>query len=85
MARHGLRTGATGRWLGAHSKWTSGIVVAGGTLALALWNHPTPGAVALVLGIVVLVLALLGILAAASGPAGQPAAGGRPQPVIRPG
>ncbi|MFI7234416.1 hypothetical protein [Streptomyces cyaneofuscatus] len=84
MARHGLRTGATGRWLGAHSKWTSGIVVAGGTLALALWNYPTPEAVALVLSIVVLVLALLGILAAASGTAEQPAAGDQPQPVIRP-
>ncbi|WP_323186587.1 hypothetical protein [Streptomyces sp. NBC_00878] len=83
MARHGLRTGATGRWLDAHGKWTTGIAIAGGALALVLWNYPTPGAVALVLGIVVLVLALLGILAAASGTAGHPPAGDRP--VIRPG
>ncbi|WP_329239007.1 hypothetical protein [Streptomyces canus] len=34
-----------------------------------LWNYPTPGALAHFLGIVVLVLALLGILAAASGTA----------------
>ncbi|MFE7902885.1 hypothetical protein ACFU3E_36400 [Streptomyces sp. NPDC057424] len=72
MARHGLRTGTTGRWLGAHGKWTSGIVIAGGALALVLWNYPTPGTVALVLGLVVLVLALLAILAAASGTAGHP-------------
>lgn len=83
MARHGLRTGATGRWLSAHSKWTTGIAIAGGALALVLWNYPTPGAVALVLGIVVLVLVLLGILAAASGTAERPAADDRP--VIRPG
>ncbi|MDX3801666.1 hypothetical protein [Streptomyces sp. AK04-3B] len=69
MARRGLRTGATGRWLGAHSEWTTGTAIVGGALALTLWNYPTPGAVALVLAIVVLVLALLGILAAASGTA----------------
>ncbi|MFF5312933.1 hypothetical protein [Streptomyces massasporeus] len=83
MARHGLRTGATGRWLSAHRKWTTGIAIAGGALALVLWNYPTPGAVALVLGIVVLVLVLLGILAAASGTADHPAVGDRP--VTRPG
>ncbi|MFI1487229.1 hypothetical protein [Streptomyces sp. NPDC020747] len=83
MARHGLRTGATGRWLGTRSKWTTGIAIAGGALALVLWNYPTPGAVALVLGIVLLVLVLLGILAAASGTAERPAAGDAP--VIRPG
>lgn len=83
MARHGLRTGAAGRWLSAHGRWTTGIVIAGGVLALVLWNYPTPGAVALVLAIVVLVLALLGALAAASGAAGRPTAGG--QPPIRPG
>ncbi|MGP4052951.1 hypothetical protein [Streptomyces sp. 2A115] len=71
MARHGLRTGATGRWLGAHSKWTTGIAIAGGALALLLWNYPTAGVVALVLCIVVLVLVILGILAAASGTAGH--------------
>ncbi|MEU0338932.1 hypothetical protein ABZ092_08120 [Streptomyces bobili] len=83
MARRGLRTGATGRWLGAHSKWTTGIAIAGGAFALVLWNYPTAGVVALVLGVVVLVLALLGILAAASGPAEHQAVGDRP--VIRPG
>ncbi|KUO18793.1 hypothetical protein [Streptomyces dysideae] len=81
MARHGLRTGATGRRLGAHRKWITGIAIAGGALALVLWNYPTPGAVALVLGIVVLVLALLGTLAAASGTAEHPAGGD--QPVVR--
>ncbi|GAA2641095.1 hypothetical protein [Streptomyces vastus] len=83
MARHGLHTGAAGRWLGTHGDWTTGIVIAGGVLALVLWNYPTPGAVALVLGLVLLVLALLGILAAASGAAERPAPGD--QPVIRPG
>ncbi|QNE76784.1 hypothetical protein F0344_21095 [Streptomyces finlayi] len=83
VARRGLRTGATGRWLGTHTKWITGIVIAGGALALVLWNHPTPGAVALVLGIVVLVLALLGTLAAASGTSERPAAGDRQ--VARPG
>ncbi|MGW2524183.1 hypothetical protein ACWC09_45880 [Streptomyces sp. NPDC001617] len=78
MARHGLRTGATGRWLSTNGKWTTGIAIAGGALALVLRNYPPPGAVALVLGIVVLVLALLGILAAASGTADRPAAGDRP-------
>ncbi|UUA10836.1 MULTISPECIES: hypothetical protein [Streptomyces] len=67
MARHGMRTGGPGHWLDAHRKWTTGIVIAGGALALVLWNYPTPGSVALVLGIVLLVLILLGILAAASG------------------
>ncbi|MFF7310214.1 hypothetical protein [Streptomyces sp. NPDC008137] len=69
MARHGMRTGDPGRWLDTHRKWTTGIAIAGGALALVLWNYPTPGSVALVLGIVVLVLVLLGILAAASGTA----------------
>jgi hypothetical protein len=78
LARHGLRTGATGRWLGAHSKWTTAIAIAGGALALVLWNYPTAGAVALVLGIVVLVLVLLGILAAATGTSDRPAAGDQP-------
>jgi hypothetical protein len=74
MARHGLRTGAAGRWLDAHAKWTTGIAIAGGALTLMLWNYPTPGAVALVLGIVVLVLIVLGMLAAASGTAEHPGA-----------
>nr|WSY52059.1 hypothetical protein OG999_19290 [Streptomyces sp. NBC_00886] len=71
MARHGLRTGATGRWLAVHSNWTTGIAIAGGALALLLWNYPTAVVVAIVLCIVVLVLVILGILAAASGTAGH--------------
>ncbi|MCW7942542.1 membrane protein [Streptomyces hygroscopicus] len=66
LARSVLRTGGTGRWLEAYRGWTTGVVIAAGALVLALWNYPTPAAVALVLGIVVLVLVILGILAAAA-------------------
>ncbi|MFG2027474.1 hypothetical protein [Streptomyces sp. NPDC048825] len=85
MARHGLRIGAARPPAGRTRCLDHCIVIAGGVLALVLWNYPTPEAVALVLvlGLVVLVLALLGILAAASGAAEHPAPGG--QPVIRPG
>ncbi|MGP4049582.1 hypothetical protein [Streptomyces sp. 2A115] len=84
MARHGLGTGAAGRWLGTQGSWTTGLVIAGGGLAaLVLWNCSTPGAVALVLGIVVLVPALLGILAAATDTAQRPPVGDRPD--VRPG
>ncbi|MFJ9849407.1 hypothetical protein [Streptomyces sp. NPDC101150] len=65
LARAGLRTGGAGGWLDRHRGWTTGIVIGAGALALVLWNFPTPGAVALVLGIVVLVLVVLGVLAAA--------------------
>ncbi|MEU9300822.1 hypothetical protein [Streptomyces sp. NPDC048269] len=67
LAHLGLRTGSTGRWLDGHRAWTTGAVIGAGGLALLLWNHPTPGVVALVFGIVVLLLALLGVLAAAPG------------------
>ncbi|MEU3353159.1 hypothetical protein [Streptomyces sp. NPDC037389] len=67
LAHAGVRTGSTGRWLETHRAWTTGAVIAGGAVALVLWNYPTAACVALVLGIVVVVLALLGILAAASG------------------
>ncbi|GGT28043.1 hypothetical protein [Streptomyces chromofuscus] len=80
LRRVGLRTGAAGQWLDAHRSWTTGVVVAGGVLALVLWNYPTVGAVALVLGLVLLVLVLLAVLAAAGGPAtaaGEPG-GARP-------
>ncbi|MCQ8831295.1 hypothetical protein [Streptomyces malaysiensis] len=92
LARGGARTGGFGRWLDVHRAWTTGVVITGGALALVLWNHPTPASVGLVLGIVVGILALLGILAGASGPtangpadglagsgpaADGPAAGGR--------
>ncbi|MEV4433118.1 hypothetical protein [Streptomyces sp. NPDC049585] len=65
MARSGLRTGATGRWLQGHRPWTTGIVIAGAVLALVLWNYPTAACVALVLLIAVAVLAVLAVLAAA--------------------
>ena len=41
----GLSTGRTGRRLAAHPRWTSGIVLGAGALALLLWNRPTVGAV----------------------------------------
>ncbi|MFD6171792.1 hypothetical protein [Streptomyces coeruleorubidus] len=69
LSRAGLRTGASGRWLTDHRAWLTGVVIAAGALALVLWNHPTVGAVALVLGIALAVLIVLAILAAAAGPA----------------
>jgi hypothetical protein len=71
LAHMGLRTGATGRRLAEHRKWITGAVVAAGALTLVLWNHPTAGAVALVLGITLAVLIILAILASATGPAGR--------------
>ncbi|MEU9117699.1 hypothetical protein AB0D04_39715 [Streptomyces sp. NPDC048483] len=65
LARVGLRTGGMGRWLDGHRSWTTGIVFVAGIVALFLWNYPTPGCVAIVLGLGVLVLAILGLLAAA--------------------
>jgi hypothetical protein len=79
LRRAGLRTGSTGRRLADHRAWITGGVIAAGALALVLWNHPTVGAVALVLGIAVAVLIILAILAAAAGPADRaadPATGG---------
>ncbi|MFF7379376.1 hypothetical protein ACFY96_29585 [Streptomyces massasporeus] len=64
----GVRTGAMGRRLADHRKWITAVVLAAGALALVLWNHPTVGAVALVLGIALAVLIVLAVLAAA-GPA----------------
>ncbi|MCC3776595.1 hypothetical protein [Streptomyces sp. UNOB3_S3] len=78
LARVGVRTGATGHWLEAHRAWTTGVVIAGGALALVLWNYPTAACVALVLAIVVAVLALLGVLAAASGTEDPAPAGDQP-------
>ncbi|TVL92492.1 hypothetical protein [Streptomyces sp. SAJ15] len=66
-AREGLRTGQAGRWLDTHRRWTTGIVIGAGALALVIWNYPTAGAVALVFGLVLLVLLILGVLAAAGG------------------
>ncbi|MFJ8075365.1 hypothetical protein ACIQ7Q_15885 [Streptomyces sp. NPDC096176] len=69
LHRAGVHTGSTGHWLTGHRAWTTGIVIAAGALALILWNHPTVGAVALVLGITVALLIVLAVLAAATGPA----------------
>lgn len=74
LGHAGLRTGSTGRWLAGHRTWTTGAVIAGGALALLLWNQPTVGAVALVLGIALAVLIILRILAAVAGAAPGPAA-----------
>ncbi|MER6615078.1 hypothetical protein [Streptomyces xantholiticus] len=68
LRRAGVRTGSTGRWLTNHRAWTTGGVIAAGALALVLWNHPTVGAVALILGIALAVLIVVAILAAAAGP-----------------
>ncbi|WP_053759141.1 hypothetical protein [Streptomyces sp. AS58] len=75
LSRAGLRTGSAGRWLDTHRSWTNGIVIGGGVLALLLWNFPTVGAVALVVGLVLVVMAVLAVLAAAQGPAPRPTAG----------
>ncbi|MFG2294427.1 hypothetical protein [Streptomyces sp. NPDC048603] len=76
LERIGLRTGLTGHWLQEHRKWTTGLVIGAGALVLLLWNYPTPGVVALVFGIVVVLLFVLGVLAAAPGDAGRHGAGG---------
>ncbi|MFJ8048840.1 hypothetical protein [Streptomyces luteogriseus] len=73
LERGGVRTGATGRRLADHRKWITGVVMAAGALTLVLWNHPTVGAVALVLGIALAVLIILAILASATGPADRAA------------
>ncbi len=68
--RHaGMSTGRTGRRLAAHPRWTTGVVLGAGALALLLWNHPTVGAVVLVAVLVVVVLALVAVAAAAADPA----------------
>ncbi|WP_234442689.1 hypothetical protein [Streptomyces sp. FxanaA7] len=68
--RHaGLSTGRAGRLLAEHPRWTNGVVLGGGALALLLWNRPTVGAVVLVAVLVVAVLALVAVVAAAADPA----------------
>ncbi|MFE9925616.1 hypothetical protein ACFYQA_29825 [Streptomyces sp. NPDC005774] len=59
--RAGMRTGSTGRLLADHRAWTTGCAFAAG--APALWNHPTVGAVVLVVGVLLAVLAVLAVLA----------------------
>ncbi|MFC9955356.1 hypothetical protein ACFVIN_33910, partial [Streptomyces prasinus] len=66
LRRAGVRTGSTGRLLADHQAWTTGGAFAAGALVLLLWNHPTVGAVALVVGVVLAVLAVLAFLAAAA-------------------
>ncbi|GGY22276.1 hypothetical protein [Streptomyces djakartensis] len=72
LERSGARTGAMGRWLAGHRAWTTGVVIAAGVLALLLWNVPTVGSVALVVGLVLAVLVVLAVLAAAAGPVAGP-------------
>ncbi|MFD8236875.1 hypothetical protein ACFV20_33980 [Streptomyces sp. NPDC059696] len=69
MANAGMRTGAVGRRLADHRRWITGGVLAAAALALVLWNHPTVGAVALVVGVALAVLLLLAVLASAAQPA----------------
>ncbi|QFQ95510.1 hypothetical protein F9278_04145 [Streptomyces phaeolivaceus] len=64
----GLSTGRAGRLLAAHPRWTTGVVLGAGALALLLWNRPTVGAVVLVAVLVVAALALVGVAAAAADP-----------------
>ncbi|WP_418960608.1 hypothetical protein [Streptomyces tritici] len=68
LRRAGVRTGSTGHWLAGHRAWTTGGVIAAAVLTLVLWNHPTVGVVALVVGVSVAVLLLLAVCAAAAGP-----------------
>ncbi|MFC8427056.1 hypothetical protein [Streptomyces sp. NPDC057253] len=65
LRRAGVTTGLTGSWLSAHERWTTGVTIGAGALALVLWNRPTVGAVALVLVLVLVVLAVTAVLAAA--------------------
>ncbi|MCX5001056.1 hypothetical protein OHB05_00220 [Streptomyces sp. NBC_00638] len=67
LARTGLKPGAAGQWLRTHRPLTTGVVVGAGILTLFLWNYPTPTSVVLVFLLVVVVLAALGVLAAADG------------------
>ncbi|MFJ7336220.1 hypothetical protein ACIQUU_23620 [Streptomyces sp. NPDC101116] len=81
LEKAGMHTGAVGRRLADHRQWITGAVIGAAALTLVLWNHPTVGAVALVVGIALVVLAVLAILAAAAGPAGPAAAQGEQRAV----
>ncbi|GAA2231934.1 hypothetical protein [Streptomyces indiaensis] len=70
MENAGMRTGAVGRRLADHRQWITAGVLAAAVLTLVLWNHPTVGAVALVVGVALVVLIILAILASAAGPVG---------------
>ncbi|MET9904787.1 hypothetical protein [Streptomyces sp. NPDC006446] len=67
LARKGLKPGAAGEWLRRHRPLTTGVVIGAGILTLFLWNYPTPTSVVLVFLLVVVVLTILGVLAAADG------------------
>lgn len=60
-----MTTGLTGHWLSAHRRWTTGVTIGAGAFALVVWNHPTVGAVTLVLLLILVVLAITAVLAAA--------------------
>ncbi|MFH8369584.1 hypothetical protein [Streptomyces sp. NPDC018031] len=74
LARAGVRTDGLGSWLDRHRRHTAGVVCGLAVLTLLLWNYPTPSAVALVLGVAVVVLAVLAVLAAARDTPGPVAA-----------
>lgn len=74
----GVSTGRTGRRLAVHPRWTNGVVLGAGALALLLWNRPTVGAVALVAVLVAVVLALVAVAGAAADPAPDEAGLTRP-------
>jgi hypothetical protein len=74
----GVSTGQSGRRLAAHPRWTNGVVLGAGALALVLWNRPTVGTVVLVAVLVMAVLAVVAILAAAADPAPDDAGLTRP-------
>ncbi|MFG2867117.1 hypothetical protein [Streptomyces sp. NPDC048338] len=71
LVRKGWDTGAVGDWLRTHRPLTTGTVVAAGALTLLLWSYPTPAVVALVLLCAVVVLSVLGVLAASTDGAGR--------------
>ncbi len=82
LTRAGMRVGPVGRRLAARRSWATGVVIGAGALALVLWNHPTVGAVALVLGLVLVALAAVAVLVAvaASAPPRDGAASGHAAP-----
>jgi hypothetical protein len=69
LDRVGVHTGAMRRLLAGHREWTATGAVAAGALTPMLRNHPSVGAVVLVLRVVLAVLLLVAVLAAAAGPA----------------
>lgn len=74
----GVDTGRAGRLLAVHPRWTNGVVLGAGALALLLWNRPTVGAVVLVAVLVAVVLALVAVAGAAADPAPDEAGLTRP-------